>query len=225
MPQIWLFEAHSPRGTHAAMLRTYSLVPLVPMIAFSCINKGPPNKVIDESYVQQNLLSAVPDGLLGPMVEFTKWRWRVDSTRQIGEMTRRAIKMAGTPPGGPVHIRYPLDILGTKNVTETVYPQSRFKVDANMQPDPALIEQSAKLLLEAKSPLLHVGAEVTRAHANKELVEFAELLGIPVAQGFSCYGDFPFRNPFFVAKCRKLNIEADQKAAFSRNNNNRALIG
>jgi benzoylformate decarboxylase len=138
------------------------------------------------------------DDWLGPMVEFTKWRWRVDSTKQIGEMTRRAIKMAGTPPGGPVHIRYPLDILAKKKVTETIYPQSRFKVSVNMQPDPALIEQAAKMLLEAKSPILHVGAEVTRAHANKELVKFAELLGIPVAQGFSCYGDFPFRNPLFA---------------------------
>ena len=44
------------------------------------------------------------DDWLSPMVEFTKWRWQVDNTRQIGEMTRRAIKMAGTPPGGPVQI-------------------------------------------------------------------------------------------------------------------------
>ncbi|MEJ2138262.1 MAG: thiamine pyrophosphate-binding protein [Gammaproteobacteria bacterium] len=138
------------------------------------------------------------DDWLSPMVEFTKWRWRVDSTRQIGEMTRRAIKMAGTPPGGPVHIRYPLDILATKKVSETIYPQSRFTVNANMQPDPGLIEQSAKMLLEAERPLIHAGAEVTRAGANRELVELAELLGIPVAQGFSCYGDFPFRNPLFA---------------------------
>jgi len=138
------------------------------------------------------------DDWIAPMVEFTKWRWQVDSPRQIGEMTRRAIKMAGTPPGGPVHIRYPLDFLATKNVTETIYPQSRFTVSTSMQPDPALIEQAAKYLLEADSPLISAGAEVTRAHANRELVELAELLGIQVAQGFSCYGDFPFRNPLFA---------------------------
>jgi len=138
------------------------------------------------------------DDWLSPMVEFTKWRWRVDNTRQIGEMTRRAIKMAGTPPGGPVHIRYPLDLLAAGKVTDTIYPQSRFTVQANMQPDPALIEKAARMLLESESPLISVGAEVTRAGANKELVEFAELLGIPVAQGFSCYGDFPFRHPLFA---------------------------
>ena len=138
------------------------------------------------------------DDWLGPMVEFTKWRWRVDNTKQIGEMTRRAIKMAGTPPGGPVHIRYPLDLLGAKKVTDTIYPQSRFTVKANMQPDPGLIEQAAKMLIESENPLMSVGSEVTRAHANTELVEFAELLGIPVAQGFSCYGDFPFRHPLWA---------------------------
>jgi thiamine pyrophosphate-dependent acetolactate synthase large subunit-like protein len=87
------------------------------------------------------------DDWLGPMVEFTKWRWRVDSTKQIGEMTRRAIKMAGTPPGGPVHIRYPLDLLGAKKVTDTIYPQSRFNGKANMQPHPGLFEPAAKILI------------------------------------------------------------------------------
>ncbi len=149
------------------------------------------------SFSGRNMFQQMDDWI-APLVEFTKWRWQVDSPRQIGEMTRRAIKMAGTPPGGPVHIRYPLDFLATKDVNETIYPQSRFTVNTNMQPDPALIEQAAKLLIEAESPLISVGAEVTRAHANQELVGLAELLGIPVAQGFSCYGDFPFRNPLFA---------------------------
>lgn len=138
------------------------------------------------------------DDWLSPMVEFTKWRWQVDNTRQIGEMTRRAIKMAGTPPGGPVHVRFPQNILGAEGVSQTIYPQSRFFVPMEIPPQPDLIERAARMLIEANKPMIAVGSEVTRGQANGELVEFAELLGIPVAQGFSCYGDFPFRNPLFA---------------------------
>ena len=40
----------------------------------------------------------------------------------------------GTPPGGPVHVRYPLNILGMKGVSQTIYPQSRFMVPVEMRP-------------------------------------------------------------------------------------------
>jgi thiamine pyrophosphate-dependent acetolactate synthase large subunit-like protein len=133
-----------------------------------------------------------------PMIQFTKWRWKLDDPRHISEISRRAIKLAQTAPGGPVHVRIPLDVLGTKKVRQTIYPQSRFTIPVEMRPKPELIEATAKAFLEAKKPIITVGSEVSRAGANRELVELAELLGIPVAQGYSVYGDFPFRNPLWA---------------------------
>lgn len=133
-----------------------------------------------------------------PMIQFTKWRWKLDDPRHIAEISRRAIKLAQTPPGGPVHVRIPLNVLGAKNVKQTIYPQSRFTIPVEMRPKPELIEATAKALLEAKQPMITVGSEVTRAGASRELVELAELLGIPVAQGYSVYGDFPFRHPLWA---------------------------
>ena len=52
------------------------------------------------------------DNWLESMVAFTKWRWELRNERQIAEMIRRAIKVSGTPPGGPVHVRMSLDLLG-----------------------------------------------------------------------------------------------------------------
>jgi thiamine pyrophosphate-dependent acetolactate synthase large subunit-like protein len=66
-----------------------------------------------------------------------------------------------------------------------------------MRPKPDLVEATAKALLEAEKPIITVGSEVTRAGANAELVELAELLGTTVAQGYSVYGDFPFRHPLW----------------------------
>jgi benzoylformate decarboxylase len=67
-----------------------------------------------------------------------------------------------------------------------------------IEPNQQLIEKAARFLVEAKNPLIHVGAEVTRAKANEDLIELAELLSIPVSQGVSCYGDFPFKHPLFT---------------------------
>lgn len=133
-----------------------------------------------------------------PMVQFTKWRWKVSDAAHISEIARRAYKLAQTPPGGPVHIRIPQNILGQRDVKATVYPQRRFAIAVEMRPKPDLVEQAARALLEAQQPMITAGSEVTRAGAQDELVELAELLGIPVAQGYSVYGDFPWRHPLWA---------------------------
>ena len=138
------------------------------------------------------------DNWLESMVAFTKWRWELRNERQIAEMIRRALKVAQTPPGGPVHVRVSLDLLGMKNVKQTIFPQSRFNVPLELQPKPELIEQTARWLIEATSPLLCAGAEVTRAGATDELIALAELTGASVAQGYSVYSDFPFRHPLYA---------------------------
>jgi len=61
-----------------------------------------------------------------------------------------------------------------------------------------VIEEAARLLLEAKRPMINVGPEITRAGAAADVLELAELLGAEVSQGFSVYGDFPFSHPLFA---------------------------
>ncbi len=129
--------------------------------------------------------------------QFTKWQWDVRHPERIGEMTRRALKVAGTQPGGPTYLKFPRNVLDAQNITQTIYSQERFQVPVVMQPKTELIEQTAKLLIEAQKPIINAGPEITRAGANAELIELAELLGIPVAQGYSVYSDFPFTNPLF----------------------------
>ena len=135
---------------------------------------------------------------LGPTEEFTKWHWQINHSNRIAEMIRRVIKVAGTAPGGPVYLRIPSNLLSEKEVTQTIYPQSAFDVSVEMQPRGDLIEKAAKLLVEAKNPFFNVGGEVTRAGAQADLLELAELLGASVSQGYSVFGDFPYNNPQFA---------------------------
>lgn len=138
------------------------------------------------------------DNWLESVATFTKWRWEIRNDRQIAEMLRRGLKLAATPPGGPVHVRISLDLLGAREVKQVIYPQQRFTVPVDLRPKPELIEQAARWLVEAKSPMLCAGAEVTRAGATDDLIELAELTGAQVAQGYSVYSDFPFRHPLFA---------------------------
>jgi len=137
------------------------------------------------------------DDWVEPMQQFTKWAWELSNPKLTGELTRRALKTANTPPGGPVHIRYPLNLLSMPNLTETIYPQSLFSVDMNLPPREELIEQAAKYLLEAEFPTINVGHEVTRTGSNQAMIELAELIGARVTQGFSVYGDMAFNHPLF----------------------------
>jgi len=152
-----------------------------------------PNDQIDGRDTFQRI-----DDWLEPMQQFTKWAWKVDVPGQIGEMVRRAIKLCATPPGGPVHIRIPQNVLATDKIKHTLYPQTRFTVPMDLAPRQDLIDAAADFLVEAQNPLISVGAEVTRAGAGADLIALAETLAIPVAQGFSVYGDFPFRHPLFA---------------------------
>jgi benzoylformate decarboxylase len=137
------------------------------------------------------------DSWLALTDQFTKWQWEVRHLDRIGEMTRRALKVAGTQPGGPTYVKFPRDILAGDKVTQTIYSQEYFRVPVEMAPKEELIEAAAQALLGAEKPIINVGPEVTRAGANAEVLELAELLGIPVAQGYSVYGDFPFAHPLF----------------------------
>jgi len=138
------------------------------------------------------------DDWLETMTQFTKWRWQVDNPLQISEMLRRTIKLAETPPGGPVYLRFPGSLLRKENIRQTIYPQSKFKIPMDLQPKSDLIEATAKALIEAKSPLMSVGHEVTRAKANTQAVNLSDLLGIKMTQGYSVFGDIPFKHESFV---------------------------
>ncbi len=130
----------------------------------------------------------------------TKWRWTAQSARGIPETTRRALKFAATPPSGPVFLAIPENELRTQ-ATATIMDQALFDVSMRIRPDKESIEKAARMLLEAKNPLLSVGDEITLCRGEKEAVELAELLGLPVA-GQAQFGvwskPFPTRHPLYL---------------------------
>jgi thiamine pyrophosphate-dependent acetolactate synthase large subunit-like protein len=128
----------------------------------------------------------------------TKWRWDIVKANRIAEHMRHAFKLASTPPRSPVFLTIPDDLLEEKEVKANVVSQDFFTVPVKVKPDPRQIEAAAKLIVEAKNPLLIAGHEITRAKATKEMLAFAELLGIAVTRERGLFLDFPSMHPLFL---------------------------
>ena len=138
------------------------------------------------------------DDFLGPAASFTRWRWSVESAERIPEITRRAFTIAYAPPTGPVALAFPEDVLATKGVRAAIVERERFVIAPKLAPSAGLVEEAARLLLEAKNPVLLVGSEVTTAGGVPAVTALAEALALPVVQAESLFADFPTDHPLFL---------------------------
>ena len=118
---------------------------------------------------------------------------------RVGEFTRRAVQVANTPPGGPTFLQMTEDLYAQEGTAQIV-PQRRFHADAAIEPDPDQITEVAKMLLEAEQPLVTVGPEISKTGAQEQMVELAELLGLPVTGGLSGFADFPNQHPLYLGR-------------------------
>jgi thiamine pyrophosphate-dependent acetolactate synthase large subunit-like protein len=131
----------------------------------------------------------------------TKWYWNAQSTATIPETVRRAVKFSTTPPCGPVFLSLPTNTLQGE-AKANIIEQAKFDVPMRIRPDKDDIEAAAKMLLAAQNPLVSIGDELNWCGAHKEIVELAELLGLPVSGQAGTLGfwskPFPTRHPLFV---------------------------
>ena len=131
----------------------------------------------------------------------TKWYWAAKTTGSIPETLRRGMKFAATAPCGPVFLSLPTNTL-REQATANIYDQAKFDVPMRIRPDKDDIDKAARMLIQAKNPLISVGDEATWCRAGKELLELAELLGLPVTGQAGSLGfwsrPFPTQHPLFV---------------------------
>ncbi len=132
--------------------------------------------------------------LVGMARPVTKWATRVVSPDSLLRVLRRAVKIAATPPMGPVFVCLPADILDALNsepILPTVIPSTR------VVPEPGLIEQAATYLAQARHPLIIMGDGIATAGAQDELAGVAELLGAEVWGADSSEVNLSYTHPLF----------------------------
>jgi benzoylformate decarboxylase len=124
-----------------------------------------------------NMDAQMANDLVGMMAPVTKYSTMVTSSKSVLRTLRRAIKIASTPPMGPVYVCLPMDILDELN-DEPVFPTSI--PSTRVEPAAELIAQAAETLLAAEKPMFFIGDGVAYSGATAEIARVAELLGAEV---------------------------------------------
>src|SRR3954447_2885466 len=115
--------------------------------------------------------------LVGMARPVTKWSTMVTDPNSLLRTIRRAIKVAATPPMGPVYVCLPADVLDAPAV-EQVRPTS-IPSSATL-PEQGWIDQAAGALAAAARPVILMGDGIAYSGAQGELTRLAELLGAEV---------------------------------------------
>jgi len=111
--------------------------------------------------------------------QFTKWSAEVHRADRIPEYLNRAFKVAAAPPSGPVYLALPSNLLG-EPINVEIPRAERSRVATRIGADPESLTEAAKLLMQAKRPVIVAGTGVAKSGAIEELIKFAELVGAPV---------------------------------------------
>ena len=130
---------------------------------------------------------------------FVKRAWRVDNPDLLPEVMEKAFAMAESGRPGPVLVDVPMDIFSMEIAVEKF---TRLDRNAKTIQKPSLDEELAKkivtMLAEAKRPLIYAGGGVLLADAAKELREFVDHMGIPVAHTLMGKGTLPDDHPLVL---------------------------
>ena len=136
---------------------------------------------------------------LPPYSHVTKWAARVNRPGRIPELLRRAFTQLRTGQPGPVLLEVPSDVGGAvlDGGSDPDGPLEGYRPARGYRSagDPADVTAAARLLLQARAPLLHAGHGVLWAEAWEELRELAELLGAPVMTTMAGKSAFPEDHP------------------------------
>ncbi len=125
--------------------------------------------------------------------QFTKWSHEVRRADEAPAALRRALKIALTPPTGPVFLSLPMDLM-METVDDT--GEAAPVLAARTRPEADAVERAASMLASARVPVIIVGDGVGRAGALTEVVALAELLGArvhgePIFRRVNFPGDHP----------------------------------
>jgi thiamine pyrophosphate-dependent acetolactate synthase large subunit-like protein len=122
----------------------------------------------------------------------TKWSTIVLDPSSLLRVLRRAVKVATTPPMGPVYVCLPMDVLDAP-VSEQVRPASL--PSTRVVPEEALVNEAARLLAAAENPVIFAGDGVAFSGAQEELTQVAEVLGAPVWEADAGEVNMSYRHP------------------------------
>ncbi len=136
---------------------------------------------------------------LTPFRSITKWSVQARSAKDIPRIMRSAFVRSRLGRRGPVQVDVPLDVAAEElGEVPAVKKPAYESYSSRVSPDRGLTGKIVDQLLKASRPLILAGAGVNWSEANAELLQFAELTGLPVAVTAGGRGAFPETHPQFA---------------------------
>ena len=134
----------------------------------------------------------------GITMPVTKHNFLVTAAADIPRTIAEAFHIASTGRPGPVLVDIAKDALQT--MTEFRWPA---QVDLpgyrpTTKPHAKQVREAARMIVQARRPVLYVGGGVLKARAAAELRTLAELAGIPVVTTLMARGAFPDSHPLHL---------------------------
>jgi acetolactate synthase-1/2/3 large subunit len=121
----------------------------------------------------------------------TKHNELIMTAQDIPRMVREAFHIATTGRPGPVLLDVPKDVLQATMEWEWSEDVDLPGYKPNTKGHPRMIKEAARLISEARRPVLYVGGGILKARAAEALRALAELTGIPVVTTLMARGAFP----------------------------------
>ena len=127
----------------------------------------------------------------------TKHNYLVKDVKDLARVIREAFYIAGTGKPGPVLVDIPVDVSQAEiefewpeKIDIRGYKPKRFEEGHKGQ-----IDKAAKLIVEAKKPVVYVGGGAVMSEAAEELREFIDLINAPVTTTCMALGIYPEDKP------------------------------
>ena len=130
---------------------------------------------------------------------FVKRAWRLDTAELLPEILDKAFRLAESGRPGPVLISIPMDMFSREvddSNFERTYHDSHYTVKPALQEETAT--EIAKMLIEAKNPLIHFGGQLVYNGGSEELTALVDFLDIPVTRTLMGQGGISDKHPLLV---------------------------
>lgn len=133
----------------------------------------------------------------GMVREFVKWDYELRHGQPVDSVVDRALDVAMSEPRGPVYLMLPREV-----IADPAVPPRR-KSDRPLgavaaQPDAAMIDDVARLIVEAKFPVIITSSLGRDPNAFAAISEFVEAFAIPVVQSVPSELNLPTDHPMHL---------------------------
>lgn len=147
---------------------------------------------------RQDQYAAVPRSIVEATDQYTKWGFEVPTTDRIPDAIDRALTIATTPPMGPVHLAFPMDLY-LEDVDERLLDGRRGRTETHARATADGLRPVASLLADAETPVVAAGSAIGQYRAVDAAVDLAETVGAGVVtEAKPTYLPFPGDHPLNV---------------------------